>query len=208
MIDFGYGVNLKTISPEILPQLRSWRNDYRVWRWCRQNDLISYSDHLNWFDSISNDKTVRMYLVSDATSHVGVCGLTSIDMLNRRAEFSLYIDPDQQRRGHGEKALKTLLKHGFLNLGLNSIWGETFAGNPALEMFEKIGMKKEGTRREFYFRNGRFVDCHLVSILGREFLDGNPTPSGHTASAPTLISSSSIEAIGGWVICKKKAQGQ
>lgn len=98
----------------------------------------------------------------------GVCGLTSIDRVNQRAEFSLYIAPGDQGQGVGEKALKTLCKHGFNNLNLNSIWGESYVGNPAIHMFEKIGFKPEGKRRQHYFRDGKFIDAHIFSLLRSE----------------------------------------
>lgn len=100
----------------------------------------------------------------------GVVGLTDIDYVNSRAEFSCYVDPDLQGRGLGRAALLALFKHGFEDLGLNSIWGESFDGNPALKLFESLGMKKDGIRRNFYYRGGRFIDAHLISITRDEFV--------------------------------------
>ena len=100
---------------------------------------------------------------------VGVCGLTDIDWINRRAEFSLYVAPEQHRKGLGHRALNLLFAEGFGTLNLNLIWGETFKGNPAAIMFLKAGMKKEGTRREFYYRNGIYTDAILYSIRRDEF---------------------------------------
>jgi ribosomal-protein-alanine N-acetyltransferase len=102
---------------------------------------------------------------------VGVCGLTDIDLVNRRAEFSLYIAPHMHRQGLGTVALKLLLGRGFDDLGLNVIWGETFKGNPALDMFRRVGMDIEGWRRDFYYKEGEFLDAALVSIT-REDWDG------------------------------------
>lgn len=171
MIDFGHGVTLDALKRADLETLRNWRNDPRIWRWCRQNDLISDVQQEQWFDRIQVDPTIRMYGIY-AGSLVGACGLTSLDLLNRRAEFSLYICPEQQGKGLSKPALCTLFEHGFMDFGLNSIWGETFDGNPAASIFESLGMKKEGTRREFYFRNGRFIDCHLYSVLRSEWACG------------------------------------
>ena len=100
---------------------------------------------------------------------MGVCGFTSIDHFNRRAEFSLYIAKEHQKHGYGAEALRVLFNHGFLDLGFNCIWGETFEGNPATKTFEKIGMKREGTRRQFYFKNGKMIDAHIYSVLGSEW---------------------------------------
>jgi RimJ/RimL family protein N-acetyltransferase len=105
----------------------------------------------------------------ESLTPLGVCGLTSIDLYNRHAEFSLYIAPQLQGDGLGTRALKTLLAYGFKTLGLNSIWGETFQGNHALKMFEQMGFKIEGSRRDFYFRDGKYIDAVLVSMQASEF---------------------------------------
>jgi RimJ/RimL family protein N-acetyltransferase len=155
--------------------VRSWRNDYRIWQWCRQNDFISDADQARWFEAQSKDPSIKMYKVlvqvegSDKATGVGVAGFTSIDMTNRRAEFSLYIAPSAQGNGLGKKALSCLLTHGFKNLGFNVIWGEVFAGNPALAKFEQLGFVHEGCRRDFYFRNGKFIDAHLISMRASEW---------------------------------------
>jgi RimJ/RimL family protein N-acetyltransferase len=169
MIDHGHGVQLGPIDPEHLPRLRAWRNDPRIWKWCRQNDLISEGAQEAWYVRMLSDPTIRMYLVLRDGVVVGVTGLTSIDQTNQRAEFSLYIGPEQQGGGLGGAALETLLAHGFKALNLNCIWGETFDKNPAVHVFDRLGFVKEGTRRSFYFREGRFIDCHLYSLLRSEW---------------------------------------
>jgi ribosomal protein S18 acetylase RimI-like enzyme len=146
-----------------------WRNTETIYKWCRQNEPLFWENHSKWFDSLPSRDDVKMKAIQiQDNKTIGVCGLTSIDLTNRRAEFSLYIAPDYQGMGHGQKALISLCKYGFDVLGLHHIFGETYDGNPAATMFEKVGFKKEGTRRQFYFRNGQFIDCHLYSILRGE----------------------------------------
>lgn len=147
-----------------------WRNDPRVFRWTRQNDVLTRQGHQAWYNQQATDPTMKMYGIEKEGELIGVCGLTSIDMTNRRAEFSLYIGPEHQGKGYGEAALGTLLDHAFRSVGLNLVWGETFDGNPAAKLFEKLEFVKEGTRREFYFRNGDFIDAHLYSIKSEEWL--------------------------------------
>lgn len=170
MIDFGFGgITLGRIEFDDLQQLRSWRNNEAIFTWCRQANQISDHDQQAWFDRQNTDPTMRMYSVYWDNTLIGVCGLTSIDMIARRAEFSLYIGPEFQGEGHGKNALKTLFKSGFDDLNLNLIWGECFDGNPAAKMFEGLGMMKEGTRREFYYKNGKYIDADLYSITSVEF---------------------------------------
>lgn len=176
MIDLGYKVRLGPLRHENLWKYYEARNDYRVWKWCRQFDLLTEDRHESWMLSVQNSSDTRMYEILAKTDDkklqesfqpVGVCGLTSIDHVNQRAEFSLYIFPEYHNQGYGSDGLRTLFTHGFLSLNLNRIWGETFQDNPAITMFENLGMEREGTRKAFYFREGHFIDAHLYAI-GRE----------------------------------------
>lgn len=169
MIDFGHGIKLGPIDSGDLEQMRYWRNQPAVYKWCRQNDLISDVDQKSWYEKIKKDPSIKMYLVKFQGDSVGVCGFTSIDPYNRRAEFSLYIKPDMHGLGLGRKALMTLLDHGYRNLGFNLIWGESFEGNPAVKLFDSLGFQREGVRRSFYFKNGKFIDAHLFSMEATEW---------------------------------------
>lgn len=162
-------MNLKPLDEKYKYEIRDWRNDPSIRRWCRQSDLISDQEQDRWFRSQDNDQSIKMYSIFSHDDLVGVCGFTSIDRLCRRAEFSLYIAPKYQRAGLAKKALKTLFTHGFMTQNLNVIWGESFDGNPAIGLFLGLGMKQEGTRRAFYFKDGAFTDAHLFSILFEEW---------------------------------------
>jgi [ribosomal protein S5]-alanine N-acetyltransferase len=169
LIDFGFGVALGPISDTIAELLRLWRNDPKIYKWCRQVGPLEKFEHAAWLKSLEAGRPdVKMFSIIVENASVGACGLTSIDWINRRAEFSLYIAPEDQRKGYARAALKTLLKHGFESLNLHLIWGETFDGNPAAKMFEALGFRKEGTRREFYFKEGRYIDAHLYSVKREE----------------------------------------
>lgn len=163
-------VFLRPVESSDLSQLRKWRNDYRIWKWCRQNDLLSESQHQGWYKWQAEDRHTKMYSIEGQSGLLlGCCGLTSIDHMNKRAEFSLFIDPELQRRGFALSALKGLLTVAFMNYGLSTVWGETFDENPAIKLFEKVGFAKEGTRRQFYLREGKLIDAHLYSITRDEF---------------------------------------
>jgi RimJ/RimL family protein N-acetyltransferase len=169
MIDFGFGVTLGPLDKTCIERIRIWRNDKSIWMWCRQNDLISDMAQERWFSAQDVDATIHMYTIWSSAGICGVCGLTSHDYMNRRAEFSLYVAPEMQQQGIGTKALQTLFSHGFANLNLHCIWGESFEGNPAIESFKKIGMKHDGTRRDFYFKDGKYIDAQLFSVLEGEW---------------------------------------
>ena len=167
MIDYGQLVKLGPLRKSNLEEYRIARNSIGIRQWCRQTDLISEEDQIDWYANQRTNPTIRMYEIMSKENPglgLGVCGLTDIDQVNQRAEFSLYILADHRNNGFGKAALLTLIQHGFNSLNLNSIWGETFEGNPAWSMFVKVGFNLEGTRKDFYFKKGKFIDCHLYSV--------------------------------------------
>lgn len=174
----NFNLELVALDSGDLEKLRAWRNDYRIWRWCRQQDVISDLAQADWHQAQHKDPSIRMYgvqiKVEGMTKLIGVAGFTSLDFQNRRAEFSLYIAPENQGKGFGKESLRVLLSHGFGNLGLNQIYGESFEGNPALKIFADLGFKSDGKKRQFYFKDGQFLDAHMVSILKDEWLDTLP----------------------------------
>jgi len=160
----GLSVNLVAKIPE---QAQEWRNDERIRKWCRQFTLISESRQQCWLDYQERESSVQMFGIVNNKSNdfLGVCGLTSIDLINRKAEFSIYIGPEHQNKGYAYQALGLLFGHGFTDFGLHRIWGETFDGNPARKLFDKLGMKHEGRLKHAYFRGGEWIDSHIYAIV-------------------------------------------
>lgn len=158
-----------TLTKQLSCDQYKWRNDPAIYKWTRQNGLISWYDQGDWLEKIKDDPTIQMFgILNPNNIFVGTCGLTSIDLIHGQAEFSLFIGPEFQKKGYGKQALIELLKYGFKHLRLHRIWGETFQKNPALKMFLQMGMRKEGYQLENYFKDGEFINSILVAILDSE----------------------------------------
>lgn len=170
-------INLRRIHEDDLPILFSQRNHPEIYRWCRQNAPLHWENHVAWYKKQAENDSLSMFVIAEGPSVIGTCGLTDIDYVNSRAEFSLYIAPEFQKSGYGKRALIELFKYGFNDLGLNRIWGETFEGNGALKLFQNLGMKIEGVRDEFYYRSGRYISSTLIGLGARDF-----NPNGSKAS--------------------------
>jgi len=174
MISFG---NIR-LCADIPESARTWRNNPIIFKYCRQHSLISQAEQELWLDKLKYDKTIKMFSVeapivlegSTYWREVGVCGLTSINLINGNAEFSLYIAQEYQRKGYGRPALIALLGHGFLNWRLERIWGEVFDFNQrAFGMFKDIGFQVEGELRNTYFKEGKYINSYIISMLSDEF---------------------------------------
>lgn len=151
-----------------------WRNDPRIYKYTRQNGILTEVEHKNWLNSLGNRTDVRMFGVvmtpaSNLEEDCGTCGLTSISTTHHTAEFSLFIAPEFQGKGIGRAALTHLFDLGFGAMNLSTIWGETFVDNPALILFSKIGMTKEGILRSRYEKDNKRIDVVPISITREEW---------------------------------------
>jgi len=165
MIEYDQDVFMVPLKEKNLERYRLARNDVDVRSWCRQVGEISEMQQAEWYKRQDQDPSIMMFeLHNFSNGLIGVCGLTDIDHMNQRAEFSLYIFPKYRKRGLAQKGLKTLIKFGFNELNLNLIWGESFESNPARKMFKSLGFKETGFRPDYYFKNGIFLDAYLYCL--------------------------------------------
>lgn len=162
------------LSGEISERQFEWRNDPRIYRWTRQNGPITRAHHEKWLALLPNRSDIKMFGIKDNDHQIGTCGLTSIDTTHRRAEFSCFIAPEYQGKGYGREALTALFNHGFKDMDLYKIYGETFYDNPALILFLKLGMRKEGLFAEEYYKDGRRIDCVRVGVNQGEWFELHP----------------------------------
>jgi RimJ/RimL family protein N-acetyltransferase len=169
MIDYGFGVSLRPLSDIEPDKIREWRNNPAIFKWSRQHSPLEKSEHRDWLESLAKRKDIKMLSIFHKDDPVGVCGFSGIDFINRHAEFSIYIGPESWGKRSGKAALQTLIKYGFDVLGFNHIFGETFEGNHARLTFEHCGFKWAGTRKQFYYREGKFIDAHIYELCLEDF---------------------------------------
>ncbi len=102
---------------------------------------------------------------------VGVVSLSSIDFLNRKAEFGIMVgDKAARGKGYGTEACELILKHGFERLSLNKIYlGVHAEHQAAIRSYEKAGFRQDGLLREDVLMNGQYADTVIMSILASEF---------------------------------------
>jgi len=91
-----------------------------------------------------------------------------------RAELGYWIGVPYWGRGYATEAARQVVAFGFASFRLHRIDSRHFASNPASgRVLEKIGMRREGRRREAFFKAGRgFEDSVEYGLLSREWAEG------------------------------------
>lgn len=174
MIDCGFGVSLDTIEKAV--NARHWRNEQLLNQFFRQVGLISEEHHKKWLENIETSSIKMFSIIDSKTAYCfGVCGLTSIDYIHRKAEISCYTSPstssDIINYNLEKSAIKTIIHFGFHELNLNRIWAETFETHADhLKMLDELGLQREGVLKQSYFKNGKYIDSIIHAALRSGFV--------------------------------------
>lgn len=168
-------IKLRELEKADLEMLNSWRNDPELMSSLGNNFLfISGAVDAAWFENYlqNRDKAIRLSIITTPDNrYIGNVNLTSIHAINRSAEFSILIGSPQDRgKGIGREATHYMLRHAFEDRGLHRIYLSVLQENTAaLKLYEKIGFKKEGVKRQDIFKNGQFHDVVIMAMLQSEF---------------------------------------
>jgi RimJ/RimL family protein N-acetyltransferase len=96
---------------------------------------------------------------------IGCCDVRP-DQTMFRAELGLWIGAPFQGRGFGTRAVRELVYHGLVRLGLTKLEAHVFVGNwPSRRIFEKNGFELEGTIRSAVQKRGRSVDEWYLGLV-------------------------------------------
>lgn len=167
---------LRELEKRDIEAINKWRNDPELIASLgapfRYINLIVDEE---WFDSYMNNRNtqVRCSIVDEDDAIIGLVSLINIDYMNQSCVFHIMIgNGENQGKGAGTYATKEMLNHAFNNLNIHRVELNVLADNMrAIHLYEKVGFIKEGTRRQCDFKNGKFVDMLMYSVLREEYLE-------------------------------------
>ena len=173
---FGKRVRLRAPERNDLQQFVDWLNDPEVRDGLLLHLPMSLAQEENWFENLVKRPPVEHPMVievkdSDAWRMIGNCGVHEIDWRCRSAMVGIFIgEKSLWNRGYGTEVMELLLQHAFETLNLNRIWLDVYDDNPrAIRAYEKAGFVLEGRKRQAMYKNGQYLDIHLMSVLRNEW---------------------------------------
>jgi len=97
--------------------------------------------------------------------------LNNLDAANRSCGFRILLGNAEFRdRGLGTEASRLALAHAFEVVGVHRVELQVYAFNPrAKHVYDKIGFRYEGTRRQALRWDGQWIDSHVMAILAAEW---------------------------------------
>jgi diamine N-acetyltransferase len=178
---YGESIRFRAVEREDLPTFVRWLNDPEV----KQGVMIYYpysqAQEENWFEGMLKrpvDEHVMGIEVKEAATEtvgdhwklIGTVGFSTIDWRNRACEFGIMIgEKDYWNKGYGTEAVRLLTQYGFNTLNLHRVFLRVFENNPrAIRAYEKAGFVLEGRMRQAEFRDGKYMDVLIMSMLKDE----------------------------------------
>ena len=174
----GNRVRLRAIEKSDIPNFVRWLNDREVTENLLIHSPLSAAEEEGWFERHlarnPNEHVVLNIevLAGDDWISIGNTGLHNIEPVHLAAEFGIFIGEKQYwNQGYGREATRLMLKHGFEDLNLNRIYLHVYETNPrAIKAYEAAGFQREGVLREAVYKNGRFINVILMSVLHSEWI--------------------------------------
>lgn len=167
---------LRELERKDLAIINKWRNDPElIASLGAPFRYINTDVDERWFEHYmgSRSNTVRCAIVKEDEDRIlGLVSLVSVDYMNQCAEFHIMIgDKENQGKGIGTYAVNEMLHHAFYNMNLYRIELTVLAENErAQKLYEKMGFVREGVKRKARYKNGKFVDMLVYSILREEYV--------------------------------------
>jgi RimJ/RimL family protein N-acetyltransferase len=159
-----------------IPRFTAWLNDPEVTEGMLIYGPFSMAEEEAWYEGMlarpKDEHPLVMELMREgAWTPIGNCGYHNIDWRCRSAEVGIFIGEKQLwNQGYGTEAMRMLLRYGFDTLNLNRIMLEVYETNKrGQKAYEKAGFKLEGRKRQGMYKNGRYIDILLMSVLRDEW---------------------------------------
>jgi RimJ/RimL family protein N-acetyltransferase len=171
-----FRVFLRALEPEDYKTTIVWRQDEEIWsQLVGRRYFVSAEFERRWVERISvgesTDIKLAICLAADGR-HIGNIYATDIDFFNRSAGSAKLIgERDCWGKGYGTEASMLMLRHLFMDLGLERVESLQLTSNAAsIRVQQKCGYKTEGLLRRAAMKGGQLVDLSIMACLREDFL--------------------------------------
>jgi RimJ/RimL family protein N-acetyltransferase len=174
----GERVRLVPSEPGLqLENALRWLNDPEVTVTLDQFFGVTRREEETFFDRLAaqRDTDLHWAILAEDGRHIGFIALHQIRWPARCAVGGLVIgEKDAWGRGFATDAVRTRSRFAFEQMGLHRIEGHTI--NPAMRrVYEKCGYQAEGLARKKVWRDGRWHDASLYSLLDEDYFAATRT---------------------------------
>ncbi len=149
----GKHIYLRALEPDDVDVLYKWENNRQIWH--VSNTQTPFSRYVleqflvNAHEDIYTNKQLRL-IISEVNKEeaVGAIDLFDFDPYHLRAGVGILIADEYRNKGYAFEALQLLKEYAFSTLLLKQLYcNVTASAEASLQLFEKCGFEKSGTKK-------------------------------------------------------------
>ena len=169
----GDRVRLRALEPTDVDALYGWHQDHEFhvldgWLYPASRSQLAGLIGAAGDTSFTN---LWLGIETETATLIGYTSLKRARPERRSADFGIAIERGHWNAGYGTDATRTMLRFAFAEMGLHRVQLDVVDTNTrAQRVYEKCGFQVEGRAREARFREGRWHDMVLMSVLAHEFM--------------------------------------
>jgi RimJ/RimL family protein N-acetyltransferase len=141
------------------------RNMYAA-EFLHDNRTFSLDDTIEWYKKTNPNYLIIYYY----DMRIGYVRLSNYSEHNKNIMVGADIAPEHKGQGLGKLTYQKLIPYLFEKYSLHKISLEVLSTNlVAINLYKKVGFEYEGTKREEVYKNGKWIDSIIMSILRTKY---------------------------------------
>jgi RimJ/RimL family protein N-acetyltransferase len=168
-------IRLRALTISDIDKTLNWHNQEEISELYSGHPFpVNIEMERKWYEKIlTSNFPVTVFGIEEIEKNclIGITVLKDINLINRSAEFAVYIgDKEYRGKGLSKEASFLTLTFAFNNLGLNRIFLKVLEENEvAIKLYRSVGFIEEGKLRKSVFKNNQFKNEIVMGILKEEF---------------------------------------
>lgn len=173
----NYTIYLRGFREDDYKQINIWRNDPMIQRLVSTSfKYVSESIEHEWVKSKMMDNQKDIYLavcLKTSEKMIGYVSVNSINYINRSAEGGGIVLEKAYQDGLVRYEVGLLIRElVFSHLNLNRFEGRCLVEHTtSCIIMEATGYKREGTLRHAIYKNGKYCDQYIYSLLREDYYE-------------------------------------
>lgn len=171
-------VFFRAFEEEDADLIYKWMNDHELKKLSTGlNRFMCKEEALDWVKARMRHQDYRVFwaiCAFDTGKMIGYASLTDIHYINRSANFSGIVIGDKNYQD-GRAWIETYLfvyEYAFERLNLNRMYGHAIDEHPSTSLMRSVMFSTtEGIMRQAAFKNGRYYDVTISSLLKDEYFE-------------------------------------
>lgn len=164
----GEKINIRALNRIDRDILLKWVNDPELKNFSGTIYPVTDVEHEKWFETKLIEPLNKIYAIETKEKNIiGIIGNKNFDYINSNTEIYISIgEKEFWNYGFGTEAVSLFISFCFNQLNLHKVYLYVFDYNQrAIKSYEKIGFSKEGVLKESLYKNGKYHNKILMSII-------------------------------------------